>query len=75
MNTILAEGIGKCQAEIPKRGIETRLDDIEAAAKNVRSAGLGKERSTFYGQIEAVMGRTRKSSRSGKRRDHDPKKN
>jgi len=47
VNTILAEGIGKCQAEIPEGGIETRLDAIAAAAKNVRSAGLGKERSTL----------------------------
>jgi hypothetical protein len=51
MNTILAEGIGKCQAESPEGGIETRLDDIAAAAKNVRSVGLGKELSTFYGRL------------------------
>ncbi|MDC4223178.1 MAG: hypothetical protein MPW15_02755, partial [Candidatus Manganitrophus sp.] len=70
----LAEGIGKCQAESLEGDIETRLDDIAAAAKNVRSAGLGKELSAFYGQIEAVMGRTRKLSRSRKRRDHDSKK-
>ncbi|MFY9288381.1 MAG: hypothetical protein WAO98_07745 [Alphaproteobacteria bacterium] len=73
MNTILAEGIGKCQAEIPE-GVLKRLDDIAAAAKSVRSAGMGKELSAFYGQIEAGDGRTRKLSLSGKRRDHDPKK-